>query len=149
MTKNNLFKNSNCNKFPTIFSSNLMDSMFDQIGKWEDAFTSTTYPYNVKQLKNGTIIIEFALAGWQRSEINVKVLGDDLYIEATKSAEDKEKSNKDVTYLHHGLAQRSLKYTFKLGTLADKKKINCSFENGLLELTLPVLKEESFDINVD
>jgi molecular chaperone IbpA len=141
-----LFKTT---RFPTIFSSSLMNDMFKDLGKWEDAFTSAPYPYDVKQLKNGTIIIEFALAGWDKSEIKINIIGDDHTIEATKASKEKDKSQDDVTYLHKGLAKRNLKYSFKLGTLADKKKINSSFENGLLTMTLPISKEETYSINVD
>ena len=65
--------------------------------------TSTNYPpYNLVQLSNVESLLEIALAGFSKKEVNVYTQDGKLIIEGKK--EDKET---ETTYLHKGLAQRS------------------------------------------
>lgn len=133
--------------FPTLTSASIFDKMLQEFNRWDDVYTSSPYPYNVRQKKDGTIILEFALAGFRKDDINLKIVGDELTIKAeeTKQSDVEE----DEKYLHRGIAKRVLQQRFKLSGTIDKKKINSSFEDGLLTVSIPILKEELIDVKIN
>ena len=92
--------------------------------------TSTNYPpYNLVQLSNVESLLEIALAGFSKKEVNVYTQDGKLIIEGKK--EDKET---ETTYLHKGLAQRSFTRSW---TLSDDTEVrSVSFEDGLLSISL-------------
>ena len=92
--------------------------------------TSTNYPpYNLVQLSNVESLLEIALAGFSKKEVNVYTQDGKLIIEGKK--EDKET---ETTYLHKGLAQRSFTRSW---TLSDDTEVRTvSFEDGLLSISL-------------
>ena len=85
-------------------------------------------PYNIKQVKDNKYVIEMAVAGFGKSDIEISLDGNKLVVagEATESEGD--------TYLHKGIANRNFKHTFKL---ADKVEIdNAEMVNGMLKIWL-------------
>ena len=92
--------------------------------------TSTNYPpYNLVQLSNVESLLEIALAGFSKKEVNVYTQDGKLIIEGKK--EDKET---ETTYLHKGLAQRSFTRSW---TLSDDTEVrSVDFEDGLLSISL-------------
>jgi len=136
--------------FPSIFNPSIFDDLFDD----QKIFSiNSAYPYdliaikdkdgNIKQLQ-----IQYALAGFDASEVSTKVIGNELKITAEKKAEEKSDSE-NVTVLHQGIAKRMLKVTFSLGPDIDKSGIKSKFNNGLLTIFLPTKAEEIIDIPVE
>ena len=81
-------------------------------------------------------LLEIALAGFKKEEVNVFTEHGKLFIEGQK--EDKET---DTNYLHKGLAQRSFTRTW---TLADDTEVtSVNFEDGLLTVILGRIVPES------
>jgi len=91
--------------------------------------TSNYPPYNLLQVSDTESLIEIALAGFKKKEVNVYTQDGKLFIEGQK--EDKET---ETTYLHKGLAQRSFTRAW---TLSDDTEVrSVTFEDGLLSITL-------------
>ena len=92
--------------------------------------TTTNYPpYNLVQVSNVESVLEIALAGFKKKEVNVYTQDGKLIIEGQK--EDKET---ETTYLHKGLAQRSFTRAW---TLSDDTEVrSVTFEDGLLIVDL-------------
>jgi molecular chaperone IbpA len=92
--------------------------------------TTTNYPpYNLVQVSNVESVLEIALAGFKKKEVNVYTQDGKLIIEGQK--EDKET---ETTYLHKGLAQRSFTRAW---TLSDDTEVrSVTFEDGLLTVSL-------------
>ena len=105
-----------------------MDETFDRLFKQHE--TSSNYPpYNLIQVSNVESLLELALAGFKKEEINVYTQDGKLFVEGQK--EDVESS---TNYLHRGMAQRSFTRAW---TLSDETEVgSVTFEDGLLSITL-------------
>lgn len=87
------------------------------------------------------------MAGFKKEEIDIAIKGDVLEI-STKQVEPQVDANVKNTYLKKRIAMRSLKSSFKLGARIDKSSFNAKFENGLLEIFLPVQEEKTFKVTL-
>jgi len=86
-------------------------------------------PYNIKQVKENKYVIEMAVAGFAKSDIEVTLEGDKLVIKGV--AKDNET---DGSYIFKGIAGRNFERTF---TLADKIEIkDAELVNGMLQIWL-------------
>ena len=86
-------------------------------------------PYNIKQVKENKYVIEMAVAGFAKSDIEVTLEGDKLVIKGV--AKDNET---DGSYIFKGIAGRNFERTF---TLADKIEIkDAEIVNGMLQIWL-------------
>ena len=105
-----------------------MDETFDRLFKQHE--TSSNYPpYNLIQVSNVESLLELALAGFKKEEINVYTQDGKLFVEGQK--EDDESS---TNYLHRGMAQRSFTRAW---TLSDETEVgSVTFEDGLLSVVL-------------
>ena len=79
--------------FETLFNPNYARHLTDDL---EKAFTvQASYPYNIKRIQDRDtgalrkILLEFAMAGFERDEISVKVVDDELFVvTGTKADQD-------------------------------------------------------------
>jgi molecular chaperone IbpA len=90
-----------------------------------------TYPpYNIKQVKDNKYVIEMAVAGFGKADVEVTLDGNKLVVSGT-TAESEDEVHE---YFHKGIANRNFKHTFKL---ADKVEIeNAEMVNGMLKIWL-------------
>ena len=105
-----------------------MDETFDRLFKQHE--TSSNYPpYNLIQVSNVESLLELALAGFKKEEINVYTQDGKLFVEGQKEPDDT-----GTNYLHRGVAQRSFTRAW---TLSDETEVrSVTFEDGLLNITL-------------
>ncbi len=89
--------------------------------------------------KGGKYHIEMDIPGFTKDEISVTTKDGYLTIAATKSEEVKDDDNKN--YLRRERTYGKYERTFYLGDL-DEDKIDASFKNGMLKLTIPKKEEE-------
>lgn len=103
---------------------------FDQVFEQLDALTqSTNYPkYNIVHEGDGKYVVELALAGYDRSELEVWTEQNTLCVSGTKS----EKDNR--SYIHKGIAARNFSRVWKLND--DVVVSSTKFENGILLIYL-------------
>ncbi|BCD95901.1 Hsp20 family protein [Marinagarivorans cellulosilyticus] len=93
---------------------------------------STGYPpYNIEVLEENHYAITLALAGFAEEDLDIQVEKGVLTVRGKKTA------NKQATYLHQGIANRSFERKFNLADHIEVKGANLS--NGLL--TINLLKE--------
>ena len=88
-------------------------------------------PYNIKQVSKNKYVIELAVAGFAKSDIEVTLEGNKLVIKGSaKEDELKEEEN----FLFKGIANRNFSRSF---TLADKIEIGqAEMVNGMLRVWL-------------
>jgi molecular chaperone IbpA len=105
-----------------------MDEYLDRLFKVHE--NAQNYPpYNVIQVNNVETVLELALAGFKKEEVNVYTEYGKLFVEGTKDEKEIEHQ-----YIHRGVAQRSFKRTW---TISDDQEIaSVSFEDGLLSIKL-------------
>jgi HSP20 family molecular chaperone IbpA len=106
------------------------------------------YPYNIyiERDDDNQIVswnLQYALSGFTKEEISVKVVGDELRINVEKTKDDE---CKEVEYYHKGIAHRDTRVNFKLGPLVDSDNIKMTFENGMLDITIPVSTKTTKEI---
>ena len=105
-----------------------MDEYFDRIFKQQEA--SNYPPYNLIQTSETESILELALAGFKKKEVNVYTEDGKLYVEGKRESEKEGETN----YLHRGVAQRSFTRAWTLSEDTEVRSV--SFEDGLLVVEL-------------
>ena len=103
-----------------------MDDYFDRLFKAQE---QTNYPpYNLIQVSETEVVLELALAGFKKEEVNVYTQEGKLHVEGKRG------DTEEKTYVHRGVAARSFTRAW---TLSDETEVrSVEFENGLLTVTL-------------
>jgi molecular chaperone IbpA len=84
-------------------------------------------PYNIRQVKDNKYVIEMAVAGFGKSDIEITMEDNKLVIKGNAKDEEGE-------YLYKGIANRGFNREF---TLADKVEIkDAELVNGMLKVWL-------------
>jgi molecular chaperone IbpA len=122
------------------------DKLFDRFKDLQtQAAKAVTYPpYNIKKTGDNTYIIEMAVAGFGKQDIEITLEDNTLKINGNTSNEVDDKN-----YLFKGIAERPFARTF---TLADTVEIkNAVLINGMLRIFLdnivPQKKTKKVNIN--
>lgn len=139
------------NQLPALFSSSWFNSIFD--GAFPEKVledSSAFYPYNISVVKDKEeiqkYILEVALAGVGRDNISIDVKDDILTIGVSK--EDREPLQNQA-YLKKGISRRKSNFSYKLDTnQVDVKKIQSTYIDGLLTLTIPVKRKETHKVDI-
>ena len=88
-------------------------------------------PYNIKQVKENKYVIEMAVAGFAKSDIEVTLDGNKLVVSGSAKEDNTEV---EENYFYKGIANRNFQRTFKL---ADKIEIkDAELVNGMLKIWL-------------
>ncbi|MRX08232.1 Hsp20 family protein [Pseudoduganella sp. FT25W] len=86
-------------------------------------------PYNIELVSEDQYRIVMALAGFDRSEIDITFERDSLQVVGRK-----QKDGVERTYLHRGIAARDFEQRFQLAN--HVKVTGASFDNGMLTIEL-------------
>ena len=120
------------------------DPFFDGIDNWITPRSSFPF-HNIKKESDNKYIIEMALAGFAKEDIDVHQTDEILTIEASehiKENEDKEE------YISKGISKRWFKKQFQLADTVEVKKVK--LENGMLYIDLECNRptvDKTFDID--
>ena len=86
-------------------------------------------PYNVELVEENQYRITMAVAGFERSELDIEFERDTLKVTGRRNKEENGRA-----YLHRGIAERDFEHRFRL---ADHVKVTgASLANGLLKIEL-------------
>ncbi len=95
-------------------------------------------PYNVEKHADDQYRIVIAAAGFQDDDLELQVERGVLTVSGGKRADGAQ----SVTYLHHGIAQRAFKLSFRLADHIEVK--SAALVNGLLNIDLErIVPEEA------
>ena len=110
----------------SIGFDNIFDRLFDI-----DLESSNSYPpYNISKVDENNYIIEMALAGFNKDDIEIELADSELTVRSKK----REDSNKDVNLIHQGISHRSFNRKF---TLSEEILVkNAEMKNGMLIIKL-------------
>ena len=110
----------------SIGFDNLFDRLFDI-----DLESSSSYPpYNISKVDDNNYIIEMALAGFNKDNIEIELADSELTVRSKK----RENSNKDVNLIHQGISHRTFNRKF---TLSEEILVkNAEMKNGMLVIKL-------------
>ena len=110
----------------SIGFDNIFDRLFDM-----DLESSNSYPpYNISKVDDNNYIIEMALAGFNKDDIEIELADSELTVRSKK----REDSKKDVNLIHQGISHRSFNRKF---TLSEEILVkNAEMKNGMLIIKL-------------
>lgn len=112
------------------------DQLFDSVeNRW--ANSTTNYPpHNVVKLSENQYEVQLAIAGFSKEEVTIEIDQDQLVIKGNKKESDKE-----VHYLHRGLAFRNFERSFVLADHVEVK--GAEYKDGVLIISLERVVPES------
>jgi molecular chaperone IbpA len=108
------------------------DEQFNKLAKIHDDITKNipNYPpYNIKKTDDNTYVIEIAVAGFSKSEIEVEFVDDKLVVRGNSSDD-----NDATDWLYKGIAARNFTRTFALNDQIEIK--GADLVNGMLKIAL-------------
>ena len=106
------------------------DRIFDNLARYVDNNTTSTGfpPYNIRKEGENNYVIEMALAGFGKKDIEVEVTDGTLSIRSVKENVD------DDSNLYRGIAYRNFERKF---TIAEDVMVNgAKLEDGMLNIAL-------------
>lgn len=118
--------------FPTFIG---VDTMFDMLDRMVDIKSPNYPPYNIMKIGDNQYVLEMAVAGFRKAEIDVSVANNAIVITGKKETETESK------YIHRGIGARSFTNTFPLAENVVVK--GATMEDGVLQIGLEkVIPEE-------
>lgn len=112
------------------------DRMFDSLTSASGYTQQTNYPpYNIIKKSETEFLIEVAIAGFSKDNVEVRMSENRLNISSIDSSTGLKTSEMDSTeYLHKGISARSFKRAF---TLSDDVVVkDANMENGILSIAM-------------
>ena len=110
---------------------NILDHFFDdELFNWDTPERTVIPNYDIIE-KDGEYLVEFGLAGFTREDVSLNVDNDILTIEGER------KVNEDTKYNRKGTFYGNFKKVFTLPDNVVTDKIDASFQNGILSITIP------------
>ena len=104
---------------------------------WQN--TTLDYPAINVWEKDNSIIVTTELSGMDAENINVSVAGNMLTIAGTIKADPIKEGE---TYLRQERRLGNFQRNFKLPFSVDSAKVEAKYEKGILQITLPGIKED-------
>lgn len=109
------------------------ERFFDEVERMLDGehktVTQTFPPHNIIKLDDNRYVVELAVAGFAKEEIDVSVIDGTLTVRGEKKDKDL-----NVKYLHRGIGTRSFTKTL---TIADTIEVKgAEFKDGILRIGL-------------
>ena len=120
------------------------DDLFDHFNNQLEIKQTPSYPpYNINRIDDLNYQIEMALAGFSKTDIDIKYADNQLTI---KSVDSDDKVEKET--LHRGISKRKFSRTF---TLAEDIKVNgAELKDGMLLIELEkIVPEEKKPRTID
>ena len=130
MTRNQLINWEPFKPFSVGFD-NLFDD-FDRIYKFNSDSINHYPPYNIRKINDTDYVIELAVAGFGKKDIEVKSQENTLTIKSKDKKEEVLEKDEDI--LHRGISQRSFTRSF---TVAEDVVVKgADLKDGLLSVKL-------------
>ena len=106
------------------------DTLFDKLFDMDMDKTNSYPPYNISKIDDNNYLIEMALAGFNKSNIEIELANGELTVKSKKT----DSSDKDANLIHQGISHRSFVRKF---TLSDEIVVkNAEMKDGMLVIKL-------------
>ena len=106
------------------------DSVFDRFFDMDTTRDSGYPPYNIRKINEAQYVIEIALAGFSKDDIEIELTEGNLAVRSKKE----EETNGDESFVHKGIAKRSFLRTY---TLSDDVVVQgADLKDGMLIINL-------------
>jgi len=121
------------------------DPFFDGIDNWITPRSSFPF-HNIKKESDNKYVIEMALAGFAKEDIDIHQTDEILTIEASEHV--RKINTEPEEYISKGISKRYFKKQFQLADRVEVKKVK--LENGMLYINLECNRptvDKTFDID--
>mgnify|MGYP003152168450 CR=1 FL=1 len=119
-----------------LLGRSVFDDIFDSMLDFPALVNRTTQGYPVADIysnEDGGTVLEFALAGFSKNDLNVEIKPDKNTISVSAQHSDEEAEGD-----RRRIARRSFQKTYvNYNNNLDLSSATAEFENGLLQITLP------------
>lgn len=124
-------------QFPNLLTSTFFDDVFTgAFSDWDTAYKRTTQGYPVVDIlkqKDGSVTMEFALAGFRKSDLNVDVQPEKNTIIVSAAILDATEEETQRRIARRNFSKSYVNYDSNL----DLAHTTAKFEDGLLTITVP------------
>jgi molecular chaperone IbpA len=121
------------NKF-FVGSDKLVQKVTETVEHIAKTASSTFPPFNLKKTDDNTYVIEMAVAGFGKQDVELTLEDNKLVIKGQTTLDTLIEDGVNVQYLHKGIADRAFTRTF---SLADNVVVNeAAMVNGILKIWL-------------
>tara|TARA_B100000579_G_C22825292_1_gene852761 strand:- start:1293 stop:1751 length:459 start_codon:yes stop_codon:yes gene_type:complete len=150
MTKPRKLRHDFVTTFDSLFDEMLND-LYPSVSKKlnKDFFLKGSYPKCNVFSFNNMLVIEAAIPGLTKKQLNIDVKDNILSISGTSNNSDEDKK---VEYLYREIKKSSFQRSFSLSESLDQSKISAKVDNGVLRIEMPFINpqaEESEVLNVE
>jgi HSP20 family protein len=126
--------------YPTVYSKkvpNVFSDVLDAFVRdaWNSPMSSASTKYDVYADKQN-YYLDVELPGVSKDNVHMNVEADELKISAEFTAK-----KEDFQFIRRERPVGKVEHSFKLGRDLDAEKVEASFENGVLHVTIPLRKE--------
>ncbi len=134
---------------PTLLGRNVFDDIFDSMLDLPTLVNRTTQGYPVADIykgEDGSTVMEFALAGFQKENLHVNILPEkgEIHISADSHGDEENSGFKSRRIARRAFHKTFVNYDRNL----DLSLADASYENGLLRINLPA-KPEAQPLRID
>lgn len=90
--------------------------------------------------KNGVYTLEMDIPGFDKKDVNIEIDDNDYLTITAEKVNESNEEDSDKNYIRKERSYGKYQRSFYLGDV-DKERINASFENGILKVTMPKKEE--------
>jgi len=123
------------------------DRVMGELASRANSSRSNYPPHNIFKFKNGSYVIQLALAGYKKEDLHIEhdVQDSVLTVRSDKSAA--ETFSKDIEVANHGISARKFVKTF---TISPELRVSTAkMEDGLLTLHLDPIERKVDKIKIE
>jgi molecular chaperone IbpA len=113
------------------------DETFNRLAKFHDdvAKNIPNYPpYNIKKVDDNKYVIELAVAGFAKHELELELIDSVLTVKGQSTLDSLTADGVDQTYIYKGISDRAFSRKFNLADTVEIK--NAEYLNGMLKVFL-------------
>lgn len=88
--------------------------------------------------KEKSFILELAIPGYEKRDVNIKIENNLLTISHESKSEDQDVASR---FIRKEFGRKSFSRSFRLSRWVDHENIQASFKNGILEIEMPKKEE--------
>ncbi len=115
------------------------ERIFNQMMNNVEAYAPKT---NIIKNEN-EIIIELAIPGYLKEQIEIKTVNENLYIKGKPELTDLQKQQ----YLSKEFELKPFEKSYRFTKIMNIEEIRAQFQNGILTLTIPKYQEQKWEIS--
>jgi HSP20 family protein len=133
------------NTLQTTSTPSFITSLFDTDPFFKQALTTfhpeltayrkTSTGANLYENKDGDLVAELAMAGFNKNNIDITLDGDSLIVRGYEKSETNEQ-DEDNRYFHRGMSVGEMSRSFSLPYDVSEEDVKATYENGILTVLM-------------